>query len=61
MMLRSPYYCNIIWRCHDEEVEVIEQEAKILAKIICTPGVKTFIADIKKQMFAIIKDIDSDA
>ena len=23
----------------DEEVEVIEQEQKILAKIICTPGV----------------------
>ena len=45
----------------DEEVEVFEREQKILAKIICTPGVKTFVVDIVKQMFTIIKDIDSDA
>ena len=45
----------------DKEVEIIEQEHKILAKIICTPGVKTFVADIVKQMFTIIKDIDTGA
>jgi hypothetical protein len=45
----------------DEEVEVIEQEQKILAKILCTPGVKTYIADIMKQMFTIMHDIDSEA
>ena len=29
--------------------------------MICTPGVKTFIVDIVKQMFTIIKDINSEA
>ena len=45
----------------EEEVEMIEQEQKILAKIICAPGVKTFVAVVVKQMFAIIKDIDTGA
>ena len=46
----------------EEEVEIIEQDQKILEKIICTPGgVKTFVADIVKQTFAIIKDIDTGA
>jgi hypothetical protein len=45
----------------EEEVEIIEQEQKILAKIICVPGAKTFIVDIMKKMFSIIKDIDNEA
>ena len=45
----------------DKEVEVIEQEQKLLARIICTPHVKTFIPDILKQRFVILKDIDTNA
>ena len=45
----------------DEEVDIMEQEQKILATIICTPGVKTFIADIVKRMFVILKNLDTDA
>jgi hypothetical protein len=46
----------------DETTEGLEQKQKILSKIICIPGEKTFVADIVKKMFKIIhEDIDNKA
>ena len=45
----------------DEEVETLERKQKILAKIICVPGTKTYIASIMKQLFSIIQEIVSQA
>jgi hypothetical protein len=44
-----------------ETVEVLERKQKILAKIICTPGKKTFIADMMKKMFSILLEADPAA
>jgi hypothetical protein len=45
----------------DEEVEILERKQKILGKIICIPGATIHVADIMKNMFAILKDIDNQA
>jgi hypothetical protein len=38
----------------DEVMETMEQKQKILAKIICVPGEKTYVADWMKQTYAIL-------
>lgn len=45
----------------DEVMETIEQKHKILAKIICVPGKKTFVADWMQQTYAILLEADPKA
>jgi hypothetical protein len=42
----------------DEVMETIERKQKILAKIMCVPGEKTYVADWMKQTFAILLEAD---
>jgi hypothetical protein len=44
----------------DEVMESIERKQKILAKIICVPGEKTYVADWMKQTYAILLRADPD-
>jgi hypothetical protein len=42
-------------------METIERKQKILAKIICVPGEKTYVADWMKQTYAILLEADCNA
>jgi hypothetical protein len=44
-----------------ETVETLGRKQKILAKIVCTPGKKTYVADMTKKMFGILLEADSQA
>jgi hypothetical protein len=44
----------------DEVVETLHRKQKILTKIICVPGKKTFVADWMKQTYEILLEADPD-
>jgi hypothetical protein len=45
----------------DEEMGTLARKQKILAKIMCVPGKKTYVAEWMKQTYAIILEADPEA
>ena len=45
----------------DEVVEILERKQKILAKIICVPGTKTYVAEWMRKTYEIILEADNKA
>jgi hypothetical protein len=45
----------------DKVMETIKRTQKILAKIICIPGAKTYVADWMQQTYAIVLEADPKA
>jgi hypothetical protein len=45
----------------DEVMETVERKQKILAKIICVPGEKTYVAKWMKQTYEILLEADPQA
>jgi hypothetical protein len=45
----------------DEDVGILARTQKILAKILCVPGKKTYVAEWMKQTFEIILEADPEA
>jgi hypothetical protein len=48
-------------KANDEVMETIERKQKILAKIVCIPGEKTYVADWMQETFNILAEADPDA
>jgi hypothetical protein len=46
---------------NEEDTGILYRQQKILAKIICIPGKKTYVAEWMKQAFEIILEVDPEA